>query len=273
VNVLDATDAPVNWYDAGLRHLWQRPGANAEPLAVALTHGSRIVLDDERELLDGTAGGFTAVHGFSHPHIGMAVARQLERMPHAPLDGMMHREPAKLAGRLARLLPGDLDHVLFSESGTAALENAIRIAFRYHEARGESARRKILVFRGGWDGGAERGQQSNTQYLARLPIDEKCLATFENLLARNGNRIAAIIVEPLVQAAGAMRLHGAKVLQELRAAAGRHEILLIFDECFTGFGRTGAMFACERAGVLPDMVTLSKALTGGTLPLAATVMR
>jgi adenosylmethionine-8-amino-7-oxononanoate aminotransferase len=272
VNVLDATDAPVNWYDAGLRHLWLRPGANAEPLAVALTHGSRIVLDDERELLDGTAGGFTAVHGFGHPHIGMAVARQLERMPHAPLDGMMHREPAKLAGRLARLLPGDLDHVLFSESGTAALENAIRIALRYHEARGESARRKVLVFRGGWNAAA-RAQNSNTQYLARLPIDEKSQAAFESLLARNGGKIAAMIVEPLVQAAGAMRFHAAEVLQKLRAAAGRHEILLIFDECFTGFGRTGTMFACEGAGVLPDIVTLSKALTGGTLPLAATVMR
>jgi adenosylmethionine-8-amino-7-oxononanoate aminotransferase len=195
VNVLDATDAPANWYDAGLRHLWL-PQGNAEPLAAALTHGSRIVLDDERELLDGTAGGGTAVHGFSHPHIGMAVARQLERMPHAPLDGMIHREPAKLAGRLAKLLPGDLDHVLFSESGTAALQNAIAIALRYAEARSERGRRKILAFRGGWLEGVGRLSHSTALSFTRLPSDEKSTAAFEQYLAHNGSKFAAMIVEP-----------------------------------------------------------------------------
>jgi adenosylmethionine---8-amino-7-oxononanoate aminotransferase len=287
VKVLDAQGSPLNWYDAGLRHLWLRP-EGAEPLAVALTHGSRILLDDERELLDGTGGGWTACHGFNHPHIGMAVARQLERMPHAPLDGMIHQQPAKLAGRLAKLLPGDLDHVVFSESGSDAMENAVRIALRYCETSGGGLRRKFLGFRGGWHGGTAAAVALSDpalvrdaphrnfvarQYFARLPSDPKSMAAFESLLARHGEKLAAIVVEPLVQAAGGMKFHDAKVLRGVRASADRHGILLIFDESFTGFGRTGAMFACEAAGVLPDIVTLSKALTGGTLPLAATVMR
>ena len=285
--MLDAQDPPVNWYDAGLRHLWLRPEAT-EPLAVALTRGSHIVLDDERELLDGTAGGWTACHGFNHPHIGMAVARQLERMPHAPLDGMLHREPAKLAARLAQLLPDDLDHVLFSESGSAAMESAVAVALRYWESRGMGQRRKFLGFRGGWHGGtaaaaaigdpalaraASHRALAARQYCTRLPSDEKITAAFESLLARHADKLAAIVVEPLVQAAGGMKFHDAEVLRRIRASADRHEILLIFDECFTGFGRTGAMFACEAAGVLPDVITLSKALTGGTLPLAATAVR
>jgi 4-aminobutyrate aminotransferase-like enzyme len=166
VNVLDAQDPPRNWYDAGLRHLWLASGG-IEPLAVALTHGARIVLDDERELLDGTAGGWTACHGFNHPHIGMAVARQLERMPHAPLDGMIHQQPAKLAARLAQRLPGDLDHVLFAESGSAAIEAALAVARRHAEAQGRGARR-VLTFRSGWLGGT-----------VRLPRDEKSIAAFE----------------------------------------------------------------------------------------------
>jgi adenosylmethionine---8-amino-7-oxononanoate aminotransferase len=259
VNVLDAQDPPRNWYDAGLRHLWLASGG-IEPLAVALTHGARIVLDDERELLDGTAGGWTACHGFNHPHIGMAVARQLERMPHAPLDGMIHQQPAKLAARLAQRLPGDLDHVLFAESGSAAIEAALAVARRHAEAQGRGARR-VLTFRSGWLGGT-----------ARLPCDEKSIAAFEDLIARSAQKIAAIVVEPLIEARG-MKFHDAAVLRRLRASADRHGMLLIFDECFTGFGRIGAMFACEAAGVLPDIVVLSKALTSGTLPLAAAVVR
>jgi adenosylmethionine---8-amino-7-oxononanoate aminotransferase len=286
VHVLDAGNSPLNWYDAGLRHLWL--DHSGEPLAVALTRGSRILLDDERELLDGTAGGFTACHGFNHPHIGMAVARQLERMPHAPLDGMLHCEPAKLAARLAKLLPGDLDHVLFSESGSDAMETALGLALRFNEAQERGLRRKLLAFRGGWHGrtaatlalsdpalarAVPQRAFAARQLFARLPTDEKSTAAFESLLAKHAGRLAAIVVEPLVQAAGGMIFHDAEVLRRIRAAADRHGLLLIFDECFTGFGRTGALFACEAAGVVPDIVVLSKGLTGGTLPLATTVLR
>ena len=132
--MLDVQEPRLNWYDAALQYLC-RAGGNA-PLAVVLTHGTHIVLDDERELLDATAGGGAACHGFNHPHIGMAIARQLERTAHVPLDGILHPEAARLAHRLAAALPGDLDRVMFAESGSAAVEQALAFALDYWAARG-----------------------------------------------------------------------------------------------------------------------------------------
>ena len=287
--MLDLQEPRLNWYDAGQRHLClPRAGDGAEPLAAVLTHGSRIVLDDERELLDATAGGGAACHGFNHPHIGMAVARQLERMPHMPLGAIVHREPARLAARLAQLLPGGLDRVIFSESGAAALEIALGVALEYWTAQGEGSRRKFLAFNGGWHGataaastlgdlpGMRRSalrKLVSRQFHAHLPADDGKTAALEALIARHADKLAGLVVEPLVQAAGGWKFHDAEVLRRLRAVADRHKLLLIFDECFTGFGRTGAMFASTLAGVTPDMIVLGKALSGGTLPLAATVVR
>lgn len=286
--MLDVLDPRLNWYDAGRRHLWlpgSRTGDSAPPLAVVATHGSRIVLDDESELLDGTAAGWTACHGFNHPHIGMAVARQLERMPHIPLDGVLHEQAAKLAHRLARALPGDLDYVTFAESGSAAVETALKLATQYWAVRGAAARRKFIAFKGACHGetaGAMAVSDPATgsfahfrklvprQFMVRLPVDEESIAAFEQTVARRAHQLAGIIIEPLVQSGG-MKFHDAELLRRVRATADRHDLLLIFDECFTGFGRTGSMFACDEAGVVPDIIALSKALTGGTMPLAATV--
>jgi adenosylmethionine-8-amino-7-oxononanoate aminotransferase len=282
--VLDVNEPRLNWYDAGLRHLCE--AGEGAPLAAVLTHGSRIVLDDERELLDATAGGGAACHGFNHPHIGMAVARQLERMAHVPLDGLLHPEAAKLAHRLAALLPGDLDRVVLAESGSAAVENALAFALDYWTARGKPARKRFLSFRNAWHGSTAAAAALNDpaqrlgarrlgiqQLVAVLPRDDDKAAALETLVARHANRLAGIVVEPLVQAAGGWRFHDAQVLRRLRALADKHDLLLIFDECFTGFGRTGAMFACIGSGVMPDIVVLGKALGGGILPLAATVLR
>ena len=287
--MLDVLDPRLNWYDAGRQHLWlpgNRSGDGAPPLAVVATHGSRIVLDDESELLDGTAAGWTACHGFNHPHIGMAVARQLERMPHIPLDGVLHQQAAQLAHRLARLLPGDLDHVAFAESGSAAVETALKMATQYWAVRGASVRRKFIAFKGAYHGetaGAMAVSDPATgsfaqfrklvprQFLVRPPLDAESIAAFEQTVAARAHQLAGIIIEPLVQSGGGMKFHDAALLRRVRASADRHDLLLIFDECFTGFGRTGSMFACEAAGVVPDIIALSKALTGGTMPLAATV--
>lgn len=274
----------LDWHDAGVRHLCL--AGEGAPLAAVLTHGCRIVLDDERELLDATAGGGTAVHGFNHPHVAMAIARQLERMAHVPLDGILHPEAAKLAHRLAALLPGDLDRVAFAESGSAAVENALAFALDYWAARGKPARRRFLSFRNAWHGAAGAAaalgdparrpaarRLAAQQLIAPLPCNDEKAAALETLVARHANRLAGIVVEPLVQAAGGWHFHDAQVLRRLRALADKHGLLLIFDECFTGFGRTGAMFACTAAGVMPDVVVLGKALAGGALPLAATVIR
>jgi adenosylmethionine-8-amino-7-oxononanoate aminotransferase len=278
-------------YDVGLSHIWlpyvqmktMRP-----PLAVARTDGCRIVLADGRELIDGIASWWTACHGYNHPHIRRAVERQLAAMPHVMFGGLVHEQALTLARRLAALLPGDLERVFFSESGSVAVEIAMKMAVQYWINRGVPERTRFIAFKGGYHGdttGAmsvsdpEEGMHAlfhgilPEQVLVDLPNDEAKAAALDAVMQRHADRIAGLIVEPLVQGAGGMLFHDAATLQRLRELADRHGVLLIFDEIFTGFGRTGTLFACEQAGVVPDIVTLSKALTGGTLPLAATVAR
>jgi adenosylmethionine-8-amino-7-oxononanoate aminotransferase len=276
--------------EAGLEHLWlpyAQMKTAPQPLAVRATHGCRIVLADGRELIDGIASWWTACHGYNHPHIRAAIERQLATMPHVMFGGLVHEQAVTLAGRLTGLFDApNLNRVFFSESGSVAVEVALKMALQYWRNRGAFGRDRIVAFKGGYHGdtsGAmavsdpENGFQGTLtgatpqQIIADLPMDAASTAALEALLAQRCERIAAVIVEPLVQGAGGMRFHDPHVLQTLRRLADRHEVLLIFDEIFTGFGRTGTMFAFEQAGVVPDIVTLSKALTGGTLPLAATV--
>src|SRR5271155_483777 len=282
--------APPKWYRDGLDHVWlpyAQMKTASPPLAVAATRGSRIVLADGRELIDGMASWWTACHGYNHPHIRAAVERQLAAMPHVMFGGLVHEQALNLARRLAAMLaPGALERVFFSESGSVAVEVALKMAVQYWRNRGWRGRTRIVAFRGGYHGdttgamavsdpegsmhAAFRGVLPQ-QIVIDLPVDDASTAALETVLARQAEEIAAIIVEPLVQGAGGMRFHDAKVLRTLRVLADRYELLLIFDEIFTGFGRTGAMFAFKAAGVVPDIITLSKALTGGTLPLAATI--
>jgi adenosylmethionine-8-amino-7-oxononanoate aminotransferase len=284
------------WYAAGLEHIWL-PYAQMKtaplPVPVAATFGSRIVLADGRELIDGIASWWTACHGYNHPHIRAAVERQLATMPHVMFGGLVHEPALTLARRLTGMLgrgglDGDLDRVFFSESGSVAVEVALKMALQHWRNRGIRNRNQIVAFKGGYHGdtlatmtvsdpdsgfhGAFGGLLPQ-QIVIDLPVDEASAAALDALLAQDAQRIAAIIVEPLVQGAGGMRFHDARVLRTLRAMADRYDLLLIFDEIFTGFGRTGTMFAFEQANVTPDIVTLSKALTGGTLPLAATIAR
>ena len=278
--------------EPGLEHLWL-PYAQMKttplPLAVRATRGCRIELADGRELIDGIASWWTACHGYNHPHIRAAVERQLALMPHVMFGGLVHEPALTLARRLVGLLDmSDFDRVFFSESGSVAVEVALKMALQYWRNRGVRDRDRIVAFKGGYHGDTTgamavsdpesgfHGTLTGTlpgQIIVDLPGDEESTAALEALLAQRSERIAAIIVEPLVQGAGGMRFHNPRVLQTLRRLADRHELLLIFDEIFTGFGRTGTMFAFEQAGIAPDIITLSKALTGGTLPLAATVAR
>ena len=285
------TAAP-QWYTAGLDHVWL-PYAQMKtlgpPLAVVATDGCRIKLADGRELIDGIASWWTACHGYNHPHIRAAVEDQLARMPHVMFGGMVHEPALKLAQRLTGLMaPADLDRVFFSDSGSVAVEVALKMALQYWRNRGVDGRSRILSFTGAYHGdttGAMAVSDPEGSFHAAfqgllpeqitigLPVDEESDAALDATLARHGAELAAIIVEPLVQGAGGMRFHDADVLRRLRAAADRCDTLLIFDEVFTGFGRTGSLFAFQEAGVVPDIITLSKALTGGTLPLAATIAR
>jgi len=279
-----------DWYATGIERTWlpyAQMKTAAPPLAVVATHGCRIMLADGRELIDGIASWWTACHGYNHPHIRAAVERQLAEMPHVMFGGMVHEPALTLARRLTELLaPSGLDRVFFSDSGSVAVEVALKMAVQYWINKGVRGRNKIVAFRGGYHGdtsgamavsdpegsmhAAFRGLLPE-QILVDLPVDAESAAALDTVLAQWADKIAAIIVEPLIQGAGGMRFHDPGVLHTLRALADRYELLLIFDEIFTGFLRTGAMFAFQDAGVAPDIVTLSKALTGGTLPLAATV--
>ena len=278
-----------DWLTTGAPHVW-RPYCQMKtarpPLAVARTEGARIILEDGRALVDGIASWWTACHGYNHPHIREAVARQLELAPHVMFGGLAHEPAYRLASRLAAMLPGDLDHVFFAESGSVSVEIAMKMALQYWINRGVSGRTRFVSFLGGYHGDTlatmtvcdpEEGMHGlfagvmPAQHIASLPRDDAGEAALDALLAQHAGEIAAILVEPRVQGAGGMLFHDDAVLERLRRVADRHETLLIFDEIFVGFGRTGSLFACTGSGVTPDIVTLSKALTGGTLPLSAAI--
>ncbi len=278
-----------DWFRQGLPHVWlpyTQMRTTPPPLPVVATEGSRIKLADGRELIDGIASWWTACHGYNHPHIAEAVTRQLRTMPHVMFGGLAHEPALTLARRLAALLPAPLSRVFFCDSGSVAVEVAMKMAVQFWLNQGVSGRTKFLSFRGGYHGDTfaamsvcdpDEGMHAlfsgvlAKQIIVDLPTDEPREAAFEAALDAHAQTLAAIIVEPLAQGAGGMIFHSPEVLRKLRRAADRHGLLLIFDEVFTGFGRTGTLFACEAAGVCPDIMALSKALTGGTMGLAATI--
>lgn len=280
-------DQPA-WYEAGRAHVW-RPYTQMKtarpPCAVVGAKGAHLELADGRRLIDGISSWWSVVHGYRHPHIEQAVRRQLETLPHVMLGGLAHEQAYVLARRLADMLPGSLNHVFFSDSGSVGVEVAMKMATQYWINSGRR-RTRFLCFRGGYHGDTfatmsvcdpEEGMHSLfrgsllEQVVVGLPRTDSDLAVLEELIVRECGSLAGIIVEPLVQGAGGMVFHDADVLRRLRRVAHAHDLLLIFDEVFVGFGRLGGMFACEMAGVEPDIIVLSKALTGGTLPLAATI--
>ena len=281
-------DAP-EWFQTGLPHVWlpyTQMQTSPLPTPVVGTDGTKIRLADGRELIDGIASWWTACHGYNHPYIRAAVAKQLETMPHVMFGGLVHEAGLRLAKRITELLPSSLDRVFFSESGSVAVEIALKMAIQFWINKGRPGRNRIISFLGGYHGdtfGAmsicdpEEGMHSLfkgvliEQHILPLPSSEGELIEFERFLECNAGDCAAIIVEPLVQGAGGMRMHDSSVLQRIRKACDDWDLLLILDEIFTGFGRTGKMFAHQESGVIPDIITLSKALTGGTMALAATV--
>jgi adenosylmethionine---8-amino-7-oxononanoate aminotransferase len=283
------TDSRPPWLAAGMPHVWlpyTQMKTSGDPLPVAATRGSRIVLSDGRELIDGIASWWTACHGYNHPHIAAAVQRQLDAMPHVMFGGLAHEPALTLARRLAALMPAGLDRVFFSDSGSVAVEVAMKMAVQYWRNRGVPGRTRFVAFNGGYHGDTTGAMAVSDpvdgmhhafagllprHLFCDLPCDEASLSALAAVVERHAGEIAGIIVEPLVQGAGGMIFHDLDVLRRLRALADRYGLLLIFDEIFTGFGRTGTLFVSET--VAPDIVTLSKALTGGTLPLAATIAR
>lgn len=258
------------------------------PVPVARTEGCRIILEDGRELIDGIASWWSACHGYNHPHILESVARQLATMPHVMFGGLAHEPAFRLAERLAAIAPGGLSRVFFADSGSIAVEVALKIALQYWLNVGRAEKRRFVCFANGYHGdtlGAmavsdpeqsmHKAFQHNIMrhHVADVPTDRTSLADLDAFLAGVADETAAMIIEPLIQGAGGMKFHSPEMLRGVRELAAKHQILFIADEIATGFWRTGSRFACEAAGIAPDLLCLGKALTGGTVTMGATLAR
>jgi adenosylmethionine-8-amino-7-oxononanoate aminotransferase len=277
-------------------HVWHPYGAlggGLAPLPVASARGVRLELADGRELIDGMSSWWCAVHGYRQPALDAAIADQLGRMAHVMFGGLTHEPAVRLAERLLELAPQELDAVFFADSGSVSVEVAIKMSLQFQRAQGHPERTRLLTVRGGYHGdtfGAMAvcdpvgGMHSMfTGVLAEHvfaerppdgfdePLQERWAEHVRALAARHAGELAAIVVEPVVQGAGGMRFHSPACVRLLRELCDEHGLLLVLDEIATGFGRTGALFACEHAGVSPDVMCLGKALTGGYMTLAATL--
>ncbi len=256
------------------------------PEKVARTEGCKIILEDGRELIDGIASWWSACHGYNHPHIVSEMEKQLRTMPHVMLGGLVHEPALKLAERLVEITPEGLSRVFFSDSGSTAVEVALKMALQYCRQRGKPHKDRFICFHDGYHGdtlgamsvsdpehGMHKAFKNSVikQYVIAIPTDEYSFAEFDNLLASLGGTIAGLIIEPLVQGAGGMKFHSADVLAEIHRLCKKHEVLFIVDEIATGFYRTGSLFACDEAGIAPDILCLGKALTAGMTGMGATL--
>jgi len=259
---------------------------SACPIEVVSTDGVRLKLADGEELIDGIASWWTACHGYNHPHIIDAVTRQVKSMPHVMLGGIVHQGALRLSKRLARLTLGDDAMCFFSESGSVAVEVALKIAVQYWLNQGETNRKRFACFQGAYHGDttgamsvcdAEDSMHSHfkgyliEQFQAAVAETDSQRNAFSAWLETHHRELAGVIIEPLVQMAAGMRMHSADAISFIAGECEKWGLLLIADEVATGFGRTGTLFAHQQAAIKPDILCVGKAITGGTLPLAATI--
>ena len=285
------------WLAYDREHVWHPYSTLIEPppvFPVVRAAGCHIELADGRRLLDGMASWWSAIHGYRHPVLDAAVRDQLDRMAHVMFGGLTHESAVELARTLIAITPAGLEHVFFADSGSVAVEVAIKLALQYRAARGEPRRQRLLTIRGGYHGdtfgamavcdpvtGMHRlfaGVLPQHLFAPRPTIafdgtwDADDLAALRALASRHADELSAIILEPIVQGAGGMWFYHPQYLLGVRALCDEFGLLLIADEIATGFGRSGQMFACDHAAVTPDILCLGKALTGGYMTLAATLV-
>jgi adenosylmethionine-8-amino-7-oxononanoate aminotransferase len=281
-------------------HLWHpftQEGVDPPPLSIRSGKGVFIETEDGRQILDAISSWWVNIHGHSHPAIAEAVAKQAARLEHVLFAGFSHEPAEELAARLGKVVPAPLRHVFFSDDGSTAVEVALKLALQYWKNSGRPDKRRIVALENAYHGDTVGAMsvsddspftaafdslripvvRTHSAYCAHCPVgltratcQIECLDKLERLLSKHSAEIAAVIVEPLLQGAGGMIVHPEEFLSGVRRLTAAHDVLLIADEVLTGFGRTGRMFACERAAVVPDLMCVAKGLTGGFLPLAAT---
>lgn len=287
---MDLTPEQITALDA--EHVWHPYGgfpATTEPLVVASAAGTRLTLADGRELVDGMSSWWAAVHGYRHPVLDAALLAQSQRMSHVMFGGLTHEPATRLAQLLVEITPAGLDKVFLCDSGSVSVEVAAKMCLQYWRAVGKPGKHRLLTWRGGYhgdtfapmsvcdpDGGMHTlwtDVLTEQVFVPTPPVsfEPGYVAELERSVAAHRDELAAVIVEPVVQGAGGMRWHDPRYLTELRRICDENDVLLVFDEIATGFGRTGALFAADHVGVAPDVMCVGKALTGGYLTLAATL--
>ncbi|MGW3498391.1 adenosylmethionine--8-amino-7-oxononanoate transaminase [Streptomyces sp. NPDC001020] len=279
--------------DLDRRHVWHPYGpmpGRQEPFVVESASGVRLRLADGRgELVDGMSSWWSAIHGYNHPVLNEAARAQLERMSHVMFGGLTHEPAVRLAKLLVDMSPEGLEHVFLADSGSVSVEVAVKMCLQYWRSLGRPGKQRLLTWRGGYHGDTwhpmsvcdpEGGMHElwrgalPRQVFAKAPpatYEESYADHLRAMIERHADELAAVVVEPVVQGAGGMRFHSPAYLRVLREACDAHDVLLVFDEIATGFGRTGALFAADHAAVTPDVMCVGKALTGGYLTMAATL--